>query len=312
MSDFNPLNRARVQVHRSSFDLSQKRLFTAKVGELIPCYWQIAIPGTKYRIKSDWFTRTVPVNTAAYTRIKEYYDFFAVPLRLISRALPQAFTQMTDYMTSALSNTENSKSLSKVPYSRLQDISSLLQTQVGLNDTDDAGLPLVYGMSKLLNFMDYGSFLSNSNPLAATIAQLYLGINPSTSSDNPLIYQTSYDVNMLPLLTYQKIYYDFFSNNQWEKHLAYSYNVDYWTGTAPLSLNKQMFTLRYANYPKDYFLGVLPNSQYGNVALMPSSPGTSAVPPNSVVFGDRRARVASASTAVTVSFYFYFFKLWLY
>ena len=300
MSDFNPLNRARVQVHRSSFDLSQKRLFTAKVGELIPCYWQIAIPGTKYRIKSDWFTRTVPVNTAAYTRIKEYYDFFAVPLRLISRALPQAFTQMTDYMTSALSNTENSKSLSKVPYSRLQDISSLLQGQVGLNDTDDAGLPLVYGMSKLLNFMDYGSFLSNSNPLAATIAQLYLGINPSTSSDNPLIYQTSYDVNMLPLLTYQKIYYDFFSNNQWEKHLAYSYNVDYWTGTAPLSLNKQMFTLRYANYPKDYFLGVLPNSQYGNVALMPSSPGSPAVPPNSVVFGDRRARVASASTAVTV------------
>ena len=300
MSDFNPLDRARVQVHRSSFDLSQKRLFTAKVGELIPCYWQIAIPGTNYRIKSDWFTRTVPVNTAAYTRIKEYYDFFAVPLRLISRALPQAFTQMTDYMTSAWSNTENSKSLSKVPYSRLQDISSLLQTQVGLNDTDDAGLPLVYGMSKLLNFMDYGSFLSNSNPLAATIAQLYLGINPSTSSDNPLIYQTSYDVNMLPLLTYQKIYYDFFSNNQWEKHLAYSYNVDYWTGTAPLSLNKQMFTLRYANYPKDYFLGVLPNSQYGNVALMPSSPSSPDVPPNSVVFGDRRARVASASTAVTV------------
>ena len=284
MSDFNPLNRARVQVHRSSFDLSQKRLFTAKVGELIPCYWQIAIPGTKYRIKSDWFTRTVPVNTAAYTRIKEYYDFFAVPLRLISRALPQAFTQMTDYMTSALSNTENSKSLSKVPYSRLQDISSLLQVQVGLNDTDDAGLPLVYGMSKLLNFMDYGSFLSNSNPLAATIAQLYLGINPSTSSGNPLIYQTSYDVNMLPLLTYQKIYYDFFSNNQWEKHLAYSYNVDYWTGTAPLSLNKQMFTLRYANYPKDYFLGVLPNSQYGNVAVLPSSFNRDAVPVSVVAY----------------------------
>ena len=284
MSDFNPLDRARVQVHRSSFDLSQKRLFTAKVGELIPCYWQIAIPGTKYRIKSDWFTRTVPVNTAAYTRIKEYYDFFAVPLRLISRALPQAFTQMTDYMTSALSNTENSKSLSKVPYSRLQDISSLLQAQVGLNDTDDAGLPLVYGMSKLLNFMDYGSFVSNSNPLAATIAQLYLGINPSTSSDNPLIYQTSYDVNMLPLLTYQKIYYDFFSNNQWEKHLAYSYNVDYWTGTAPLSLNKQMFTLRYANYPKDYFLGVLPNSQYGNVAVLPSSFNRDAIPVSVVAY----------------------------
>uniref|UniRef100_A0AAU8B9F8 Major capsid protein n=1 Tax=Dulem virus 243 TaxID=3145720 RepID=A0AAU8B9F8_9VIRU len=269
MSDFNPMDRARVQVHRSSFDLSQKRLFTAKVGELIPCYWQIAIPGTKYQIKSDWFTRTVPVNTAAYTRIKEYYDFFAVPLRLISRALPQAFTQMSDYATSAASTAANTSALTKVPYSRLQDISSLMQVQVGLDTTDDVGLPWIYGASKILNYLDYGAFLSNSNPLAATIAQAFLGVNPSTSADNPLIYNQSYDVNMLPLLTYQKIYYDFFSNNQWEKHLAYSYNVDYWNGASPLSLSAEMFELRYANYPKDYFLGVLPNSQYGNVATLP-------------------------------------------
>ena len=54
MSDFNPLDRARIATHRSSFDLSSKKLFTAKVGEILPCYWQIAIPGTKYRISSDW------------------------------------------------------------------------------------------------------------------------------------------------------------------------------------------------------------------------------------------------------------------
>ena len=111
MSDFNPLDRARISTHRSSFDLSSKKLLTAKVGEILPCYWQIAIPGNKYRIPSDWFTRTVPVNTAAYTRIKEYYDFYAVPLRLISRALPQAFTQMTDYMTSASSGDKNTTAL---------------------------------------------------------------------------------------------------------------------------------------------------------------------------------------------------------
>ena len=103
MSDFNPLDRAKIPTHRSSFDLSSKKLFSAKVGEILPVYWQIAIPGNKYRISSDWFTRTVPVNPAAYTRIKEYYDFYAVPLRLISRSLPQAFTQMSDYMTSAAS-----------------------------------------------------------------------------------------------------------------------------------------------------------------------------------------------------------------
>ena len=83
MSDFNPLDRARINTHRSSFDLSSKKLLTAKVGEILPCYWQIAIPGNKYRISSDWFTRTVPVNTAAYTRIKEYYDFYAVELKFV-------------------------------------------------------------------------------------------------------------------------------------------------------------------------------------------------------------------------------------
>lgn len=302
MSDFNPMDRARVQVHRSSFDLSQKRLFTAKVGELIPCYWQIAIPGTKYRIKSDWFTRTVPVNTAAYTRIKEYYDFFAVPLRLISRALPQAFTQMSDYMTSAASTTSNTSALTKVPYSRLQDISSLMQVQVGLDSTDDVGLPCVYGFSKLLNYLDYGAFLSSTNPLAATIAQTYLGINPSTSADNPLIYNQSYDVNLLPLLTYQKIYYDFFSNNQWEKHLAYAYNVDYWNGNSPLSLSAEMFKLRYANYPKDYFLGVLPSSQYGNVATLPSLSSLGNGSPRGIINDNASAFLRQSSSGTAAQF----------
>ena len=31
-----------------------------------------------------------------------------------------------------------------------------------------------------------------------------------------------------------------------------------------------MLKLRYANYPKDYFMGVLPSSQYGSVAVLPS------------------------------------------
>ena len=128
MSDFNPLDRAKIPTHRSSFDLSSKKLFTAKVGEILPCYWQIAIPDTKYRISSDWFTRTVPVNTAAYTRIKEYYDFYAVPLRLISRALPQAFTQMTDYMTSAASSTANTSMLTSVPNVTQSVFSVFLQT----------------------------------------------------------------------------------------------------------------------------------------------------------------------------------------
>lgn len=275
MSDFNPLDRARISTHRSSFDLSSKKLFTAKIGEILPCYWQIAIPGSKYRISSDWFTRTVPVNTAAYTRIKEYYDFYAVPLRLISRALPQAFTQMTDYMTSAASGDRNTAALSSVPYTTMAQFSNLLfvlNTGDQPNSRDDAGLPLVYGSCKLLDMLGYGSMIDKSNTAKAAITTKYLGLDNLSDGDNPLVYSVSQTVNMLPILTYQKIYFDFFSNSQWEKHLAYAYNVDYWQGTSYVTLYPDMLKMRYANYPKDYFMGMLPSSQYGAVADLPSFP----------------------------------------
>lgn len=309
MSDFNPLDRAKIPTHRSSFDLSSKKLFTAKVGEILPCYWQIAIPGTKYRISSDWFTRTVPVNTAAYTRIKEYYDFYAVPLRLISRALPQAFTQMTDYMTSAASSTANSSALTSVPNVTQSLLNLFFQTANANDQTntrDDAGLPIVYGSCKLLDMLGYGSMIASTNTGKAAITAKYLGVDSLSDADNPLVYQTSQTVNALPFLAYQKIYYDFFSNNQWEKHKAYAYNVDYWSGSGQISLVTDMVQLRYANYPKDYFMGMLPSSQYGSVAALQSA-FSSSYPSNSVVVvSDDRSSVSgventASSSSVSVS-----------
>jgi hypothetical protein len=276
MSNFNPLDRAKIAVHRSSFDLSSKKLFTAKIGEILPVYWQIAIPGNKYRISSDWFTRTVPVNTAAYTRIKEYYDFYAVPLRLISRALPQAFTQMSDYMTSAASNTANTEQLFSVPYAPVGNISAEIQARVTAGTVDDSGFGFAYGSCKLLDLLGYGSFIGTGNAKKKDITMQYLGLDSTSlpDSQNPLIYGTSVNLNLLPIFAYQKIYFDFYSNSQWEKHLAYSYNVDYWDGKSSVAISADMIKLRYANYPKDYFMGVLPNSQYGSVASLPAVSGS--------------------------------------
>jgi hypothetical protein len=309
MSDFNPLDRAKIPTHRSSFDLSSKKLFTAKVGEILPCYWQLAIPDTKYRISSDWFTRTVPVNTAAYTRIKEYYDFYAIPLRLISRALPQAFTQMTDYMTSAASSTTNTSALDRVPWTPQTQFNLFLQTANAgdqPNIRDDAGLPIVYGSCKLLDMLGYGSMIASTNTGKAAITKKYLGIDNLGDADNPLVYSTSQSVNLIPLLAYQKIYYDFFSNSQWEKHKAYSYNVDYWTGTSAVSLVTDMIQLRYANYPKDYFMGMLPSSQYGSVAVLPQS-FLGSLPSNGVIAvttsGASPTGVANPANTNTVNTY---------
>ena len=290
MSDFNPLDRAKIAVHRSSFDLSSKKLFSAKVGEILPVYWQIGIPGTKYRIKSDWFTRTVPVNTAAYTRIKEYYDFYAVPLRLISRALPQAFTQMSDYMTSAASNASNTEQLTSVPYITTSTISDYLSNATAL--LDDANIPYRYGACKLLDYLNYGSILDPNSSSKAIVTADHTGISDLDDNLNPLLYKRSVAVNLLPLFSYQKIYFDFFSNSQWEKHQAFAYNVDYWDGKSAFTKQTMSATwmqLRYCNYPKDMFMGVLPASQYGSVAAMPSSFSMSHSSSRIVAYADNSA-----------------------
>ena len=110
----------------------------------------------------------------------------------------------------------------------------------------------------------------------------------------------------LPLFAYQKVYYDFFSNSQWEKHLAYTYNVDYWDGKTPLVVSGDMLRLRYANYPKDYFMGMLPSSQYGSVAVLPQTYSSSissnlVFAYNSVPFTSGVSNPTGSSSIVTDS-----------
>lgn len=298
MSNFNPLSNAKIPQHRSSFDMSSKRLFTSKAGMLVPVWWQHANPNDVFEISGDWFTRTIPVNTSAYTRIREYYDFFSVPLRLISRSLPQAFTQMSEYSTSAASSNSNTPLYTNVPYMPLSQISSYIVAMGSVGSGDDVGYSQDAGALRLLNMLGYGPVLNSATSNIATIFGHYSQISDIKGYQ----YRVNHSVNVLPLAAYQKIYFDFYSNSQWEKHLAYAYNFDYWDGSSalPSSGLADLFKLRYANWNKDWFFGMLPNSQYGNVALLPSSAGSSAYPPNSVVFGDRRAQVLSSSTSVTV------------
>ena len=77
----------------------------------------------------------------------------------ISSASAQAFTQMTDYMTSAASKSANTEQLSSVPYAPLGNISSEIQACVTTNVVDDSGFGFAYGSCKLLDMLGYGSFI---------------------------------------------------------------------------------------------------------------------------------------------------------
>ena len=66
-----------------------------------------------------------------------------------------------------------------------------------------------------------------------------------------------------------------------------------------------MVQLRYANYPKDYFMGMLPSSQYGSVAVLPGILSSSDNPSRVYAYTSGTGSVGSilnsSSSAVTVN-----------
>lgn len=261
---------------RAGFDLSKKFCFTAKAGELLPVYWKMLLPGTKVNLKDMHFTRTMPVNTAAYTRIKEYFDWYFVPLRLINKNLNPALVNMLDQSNIATSLIQNKVVSDEIPYFDYLSLTTCLSTFDKQHPAylDVVGFEKIPRTLKLLRYLRYGNFLFNTS--VSVLPTKNMGY--SSVKDFNLYAKWNLNVNILPLAAYQKIYCDYFRFEQWEKAQPYTYNFDYYSGgniltdyiknPSDLFLKDNLFSLRYANYPRDLFMGVLPSSQLGSVATV--------------------------------------------
>ena len=274
--------------HRSGFDIGRKNAFTAKVGELLPVYWDISMPGDKYKFDVEYFTRTQPVETSAYTRLREYFDFYAVPLRLLWKSAPAVLTQMQDInQIQASSLTQNLSLGTYLPSLPLNSFYQALSRLNGssVNPGNTASSKNLFGFNrsdlsyKLLNYLGYGNVIQNAPSSGNRWWSTSIKNNADFPSYSQQYIQNNY-VNLFPLLAYQKVYQDFFRWSQWEKSNPSSYNVDYYTGVDPSLVSSlpaaaddywksdTMFDLKYCNWNKDMLMGVLPNSQFGDVAVI--------------------------------------------
>lgn len=302
MASYTGLSNLQNNVHRSGFDLSQRKEFSAKVGELLPVYWNLALPGEKYRFKPSYFTRTQPLQTSAYTRIREYFDIFEVPLNLLWKSSLSALTQMGEKNPiEALSLKQNLLVNTGLPSLSLGNLSDMLLYMNGNNHFNNFGVDAqetggfvpvdptnYYGVNqfgfsrgslgfKLLFYLGYGSVDRGTST--------GWGVSQWSTSVGTEYFDTSFVqnrlVNIFPILTYQKIYQDFFRWEQWENADPTTYNVDYYDGTPgnftsiPVAgddyyKSPTLLDLRYCNYQKDMFMGVLPETQFGDVAVVTS------------------------------------------
>lgn len=316
MSLFN-MSAVKNHPRRSGFDLSNRVCFTSKAGELLPVFWDIVYPGDSFKIKTQLFTRTQPLNTAAYTRIREYLDFYFVPLRLINKNLPTALMQMQDNPVQATGLSANKLVTTEIPwvpvattsdYNSLAGLTFVRNSSSGLLDL--LGFDSITQSAKLLMYLRYGNFL----PSTASDAQKSLGLSASLDLRNSENASTGYtSMHILPLAAYQKVYADFFRFTQWEKNQPYTYNFDWYSGGNVLASltsvdlakkyysDDNLFTLRYANWPKDVFMGVMPDSQLGDVSIVDASGSEGTFPVGLMDSSDGKIRARLLARSVSTS-----------
>lgn len=271
MSSLFKLPNVRNHTSRNGFDLSCKNAFTAKAGELLPVYWKFVLPGDKFSLRVQHFTRTPAVQTAAFTRIKEDFYAYFVPLRLLWRYFPTAINKLYNQVPVAGSLTMTNTLDGKLPWVSLSGILTSINAGAKLKDLN--GLQRNYQSAKLVNYLGYMYIPDEYNRLVSA---------GSGIPANPFV--DDLKVSPFPLFAYQKIYQDYFRFSQWENLNSTAYNVDYVgdNGNSHSSYdflegisdaNRRGLTdtgflaMRYNNWRKDVFTGVLPNSQFGSVAL---------------------------------------------
>lgn len=252
---------------RSAFDLSSKVAFSAKSGELLPIKWYFTMPGDKFTLKRQHFTRTQPVNTSAYTRIREYYDWFWVPLHLLWRNAPEVISQMQSNVQHASSETSSLTLGNYLPTITNNQIDAACRCLVGKKnyfgyDRSD----LAY---KLLQYLRYGNSGHSSFNFGTSV--------PVSDTSYSQAFRFNLNLSVFPLLAYKKFCQDYFRYSQWQNSSPYLWNIDYYTGVKQSLFssippagdkywnNNTFFDLEYCNWNKDLFMGILPDTQFGDV-----------------------------------------------
>lgn len=292
-SDIMGLHGLKNKPSRNSFDVSARNLFTAKIGELLPCAVYELNPGDSIRIDASYFTRTAPLQTAAFTRLRENVQFFFVPYSQLWKYFNTQVLNMTSsasgqdvsrIATSPFANEKVTTGMPYVSYSALHkylyNMGQAAKSKFSVGNFSDSFKNSVFdnngefrwsASSKLLQLLGYGRFD-------------YQNMSFEDFSDESVKGMTHLpNVSVFRLLAYHKICNDHYQFRQWQGYDASLCNVDYVKPSGSMDLSAQLnqvdfksgknadrlnfLDLRFSNLPLDYLNGVLPTAQFGSESV---------------------------------------------
>lgn len=249
-----PLSQSNVS--RNAFDVGYSNKFTSSLGMLLPCFVRECNPDEHYRINARMFTRTMPMNSAAFIQCTQHIEFFFVPYRLLWRDFPQ-FVTGTKYPTSLYDTSVSSDSpkfdLSKIYNAFKQKLTASNPTPAAGLGTDILGYPKIQNAMRLLDLLGYGCYYT-----------------PESKDFAPAV------MNPFRLLAYQKICADFYRVANWENNRVKSWNIDglnidltsSWNAVTLQSFLDNYLALNYRPWKKDLF--TIANTQFQGADFMSS------------------------------------------
>ena len=221
-------------------------MFTSPAGMLLPTYVQDVQPDDYLKLDVANFTRTMPVNTAAFSRMKEITKFYFVPYRLLWQNFNQFYTGVSDITTAYTPQTGVPSTL---PYLTIDHLITALESTT----PDDFLLQKGYFAERLLDLLGFPV----SNDSSVSTLQMYKNIktyNEANSLPQPTF-------NPFRLLAYQRIFFDFYRNTDYTANEPRYYNIDNYAGATALDYPTAGFILqpRYSLWYKDRMTSVKPS-----------------------------------------------------
>lgn len=286
---------------KNSFDLSHRNLFTAKVGELIPCSVFELNPGDTINLDTSYFTRTAPLDSAAYTRLRENVQFFFVPYSQLWKYFDSQVMNMTstpngaDISRVATGLTSNSKITTQMPFVQYkalhEELTALANAGIDSLDTYNYLKDNLFNngeyrwacSAKLLQMLGYGNFPEQNFAVSKGQTKYVLDSFGNSDSSQPSNF-FNINLSIFRLLAYHKVCNDHYTYRQWQPYNAYLCNVDYlvpdksgsldissllpWKNNLSGKDHLTLLDMRFSNLPLDYFNGVLPTPQFGSESVV--------------------------------------------
>lgn len=285
MADLFKALKPHASLAKNGFDLSRKHVFSSQNGMALPCLAVETVPDDYFEIDLASLSRTQTLNTAAFLRGKQRFDFFFVPYSQLWHPFNQFISQRTDKHSTL------QKGHIYCPVVSLRSILEFIWEGYNANAKDMMGYKLADNAIRLLDLLGYGDFR-------------WITESTQQNMDSLLsLYDGKY-VNVWRLAAYQHVWYDYYRNKYYDvddtggiavdPNVPASYFADYISAfnfddidcstfansiipvnggfneygqpTGGFVRLTNLLGLRYIQWKKDLFTTALPSQQFGAVS----------------------------------------------